>query len=162
MSSPDFVWRPDQLAWLQRSVLCWLATVDETGMPHVSPKELFVPQGERQLLIAHLASPKSVRNLQHHPLACVSCVDVLAQKGLKMQGRARVVLAGTPAFETLATPLVAMAGGRFVVRGVIELTVDRVEPIVAPSYRFYPETDEATQIRSAWQQYAARSPIPLN
>jgi predicted pyridoxine 5'-phosphate oxidase superfamily flavin-nucleotide-binding protein len=162
MSSADFVWHADQLAWVRRSVLCWLATVDETGMPHVSPKELFVPQGERHLLIANLASPKSVRNLQHHALACVSCVDVLAQKGLKMQGRARVVLAGTPAFETLATPLVAMAGGRFVVRGVIELTVDRVEPIVAPSYRFYPETDEATQIRSAWQQYAARSPIPLN
>ena len=46
------------------SVLCWLATVDDHGMPNVSPKEIFCCHGERELLIANIASPQSVRNIK--------------------------------------------------------------------------------------------------
>jgi predicted pyridoxine 5'-phosphate oxidase superfamily flavin-nucleotide-binding protein len=64
-------------------VLCWLATVDEAGRPNVSPKEIFTAHGDDHLLIAHLASPGSVRNLRARPEVCVSFVDVFVQKGFK-------------------------------------------------------------------------------
>jgi len=53
-------------AWHQSlggSVLCWLATVDAQGQPHVSPKEVFAVFDEQHLVIAHIASPTSVKNV---------------------------------------------------------------------------------------------------
>jgi len=50
--------------FLQRSVLCWLATVDAHGQPNVSPKEVFAAFDEKHLVIAHIASPLSVKNIQ--------------------------------------------------------------------------------------------------
>jgi hypothetical protein len=46
-----------------RSVLCWLATVDEVGQPNVSPKEIFAGFDSNHLVIANIASPKSGRNI---------------------------------------------------------------------------------------------------
>jgi hypothetical protein len=47
-----------------RATLCWLATVDATGQPNVSPKEVFAVFDAQHLVIAHIASPTSVRNIQ--------------------------------------------------------------------------------------------------
>lgn len=45
---------------LERSVLGWLATVDQQGHPNVSPKEIFAAWDDRTVLIAHIASPLSI------------------------------------------------------------------------------------------------------
>lgn len=79
---------------IDRCVLCWLATVDPEGGPTVSPKEIFEALGDDRLLIAHIASPGSVRNLEHNPRVCVSLVDVFVQKGWKLSGSARVIRPG--------------------------------------------------------------------
>lgn len=42
---------------VQRSVLCWLATVDAQGQPNVSPKEVFALVGDNRLLIAPIVAP---------------------------------------------------------------------------------------------------------
>ena len=49
-------------AAVESAVLCWLATVDAEGRPSVSPKEIFSLAGD-DIVIAHIASPRSVRNL---------------------------------------------------------------------------------------------------
>ena len=67
--------------YIERSVLCWLATADAAGVPNVSPKEIFVPFGDDHLLIANIASPESVKNIRGNPHVCVSFVDVFVQKG---------------------------------------------------------------------------------
>jgi len=56
--------------------LCWLATVSEEGVPNVSPKELFVFEGEKHLLIANIASPQSVKNIQANCQVCVSGINI--------------------------------------------------------------------------------------
>ena len=76
------------------SVLCWLATVDAQCQPNVSPKEVWAIADDRHLVVANIASPVSVRNIAQQPQVCLSFVDVLVQKGFKLQGRARELLPG--------------------------------------------------------------------
>jgi predicted pyridoxine 5'-phosphate oxidase superfamily flavin-nucleotide-binding protein len=138
----------------RRSVLCWLATVDAEGQPNVSPKEVWTIADEQHVVVAHIASPISARNIAQHPLVCLSFVDVFVQKGFKLLGRAREVLADDPEFATWAKPLLAMVGQRFTIQSVLVIQVQSVAAIVAPSYRFYPDdTTEASQVASGMRAY---------
>lgn len=148
---------PDVIALAERSVLCWLATVDEQGQPNVSPKEIFCLLPPASLTIANIASPTSVRNIQRSKKVCVSFVDVFVQKGYKVIGSARVVLPGDADYASRAQPLQTLVGMRFRIHSVIEVDVTAVEPIVAPSYRIYPaETTEEQQVLAAMRTYGVR------
>ncbi len=141
----------------RRSVLCWLATVDANGQPNVSPKEVWAIADEQHVVVAHIASPVSARNIAQQPQVCLSFVDVFVQKGFKLLGTAHAVCADDPAFATWAAPLLAMVGHRFVIRSVLVIRVTSVAAIVASSYRFFPdETSEASQIEAAMRTYGVR------
>ena len=106
-----------------------------------------------------IASPTSVRNLQHSPKVCLSFIDVFVQKGCKVTGRARYVARAHPDFAHWAQPLLPLAGPRFTLHGVIVVQALAVEPIVAPSYRLYPDdTTESSQIASALKTYGVQRP----
>lgn len=142
--------------FIRSSVLCWLATVDEDGQPSVSPKEIFCAQGDGVLLIANIASPHSVRNIEHNPKVCVSFVDIFVQKGAQVYGRAKVIGPEHPRFEELHQPLKELAGPQFPIRSVILVEVEAVKDIVAPRYRLFQGTTEEDQIRSAEQTYGVK------
>jgi predicted pyridoxine 5'-phosphate oxidase superfamily flavin-nucleotide-binding protein len=147
--------------FIHRTVLCWLATVDAHGQPNVSPKEVFAAFDENHLVIAHIASPISVRNIQQNPKVCVSLIDIFVQKGWKLLGQARYVNARDVAFHAYAKPLLAMTGDRFNIQAVLVVKVVQAHTIVAPSYRFYPDsTTESGQIESAMKAYGVR-PVKL-
>lgn len=136
------------------SVLCWLATVDEQGQPNVSPKEIWAVLDEQYVVIGHIASPTSVRNIGQRAKVCVSFVDVFVQKGFKVHGEARVIDKGHLEFSKWAAPLLPMAGERFPLHAVIVVRATAVAPILAPSYRLYPqETTEALQVQAAMRTY---------
>jgi uncharacterized protein len=142
----------------RRCVLCWLATCDGEGQPNVSPKEVFAPFDAQRLVIANIASPVTARNIGVNPRVCVSFVDVFVQKGFKLTGTARNVLAGDAEFNDFSRPLEAMTQGRFAIRSVFVVDVRAVEQILAPSYRFYPgDTSEASQVESALRTYGVRA-----
>ena len=148
---------PETLACARKSMLCWLATVDAQGKPNVSPKEIFAFHGSEHLLIAHIASPSSVRNIKANPRVCVSFIDIFVQKGFKVSGTALNVDPQDMDYEKWATPLVAMAGPRFPIRSVIVVRITKCEPILAPSYRLYPdETTEQAQVASAMRAYGVQ------
>lgn len=145
---------PEILHTASRSVLCWLATVSPDGRPNVSPKEIWAVADDSHLVIANIASPTSVRNVRHSMQACVSFIDVFVQKGFKLTGEAVNFERTHPSFQRWAAPLLSKAEPRFTVRSVIVVRVEAVEPILAPSYRLYPEeTTEAGQIASAHETY---------
>ncbi|MDR2011971.1 MAG: pyridoxamine 5'-phosphate oxidase family protein [Rhodanobacter sp.] len=144
------------LQYIRQSVLCWLATVDGEGVPNVSPKELFCAHDDCTLVIANIASPQSRSNILIQSMVCVSFVDVFVQKGFKLKGRARVLQASDAQFPELARPLKEMTGERFPFSCVFAIDVRSVEPIVAPSYRLYPDTCEASQIQSAMRTYGVQ------
>lgn len=144
----------DVISSAQRSVLCWLATVDDQGQPNVSPKEIWAVLDEQHLVIGHIASPHSVRNIAQCAKVCVSFVDVFVQKGFKVHGEARVIDKGHREFSKWAAPLLPMAGERFPLHAVIVVRATAVEPILAPSYRLYPqETTETSQVQAAMKTY---------
>jgi predicted pyridoxine 5'-phosphate oxidase superfamily flavin-nucleotide-binding protein len=144
----------------QGSVLCWLATVDAEGQPNVSPKEVWAIADDQHVVVAHIASPISARNIAQQPQVCLSFVDVFVQKGFKLKGTAQVVSADDPAFARWAQPLLVMVGERFVIQSVLVIRVTAVAPIVAPSYRFYTdETTEQAQVASAMRTYGVQPRI---
>lgn len=141
-----------------RSVLCWLATVDGKGQPNVSPKEIFAAVGAEHLVVANIASPTSVRNVELNPSVCVGFVDVFVQKGFKVFGEARNVRRQDPEFVRWAAPLEVIAGPRFPVHSVLLVRATAIEPILAPSYRLYPaETTEQAQVASALRTYGVQA-----
>ncbi|MEL6613834.1 MAG: pyridoxamine 5'-phosphate oxidase family protein [Bacteroidota bacterium] len=150
---------PEILDAIDRSVLCWLATADANGVPNVSPKEAFAAHDERSLLIAQIASPQSVRNIEVNPNVCVSFVDVFVQKGFKLTGTADLVMPGTPRFEALLPPLHRITKGLFPIHGIIAIDVTATAPIVAPSYFLYPDVTEAEQRAAAMRTYGV-APLP--
>lgn len=56
---------PEIAAEVDAAVLCWMATVDDAGRPNVSPKEMFRVHDDARLLIAEIASARSMRNVRH-------------------------------------------------------------------------------------------------
>ena len=140
---------------IERSVLCWLASVDAEGNPNVSPKEVFC-DFEDELLVAHVASPGTARNLSTRPQVCVSMVDVFVQKGYKFRGTATVLKRNHPDFEPRHDRLAALAGPDFPIAAVIQIELTAVEPILAPRYRLFPDTTEAQQVASAMETYGVR------
>jgi hypothetical protein len=140
-----------------RSVLCWLATCDADVIPNVSPKEIFTPWGNSQVLIANIASPGSVRNTEMNNKVCLCFVDVFLQKGFKLKGAARNIMPTHEEFRALLTPLERMSKGQFVIHSIILMNVTSVEPVLAPSYQFYGhEVSEATQRASAMTTYGVQ------
>ncbi|MGL4610330.1 MAG: pyridoxamine 5'-phosphate oxidase family protein [Trueperaceae bacterium] len=139
--------------YLQRSVLCWLATISEDGTPNVSPREIFVPEGDKYVLIAHVASPKSVRNIKANPKVGLSFVEVFEQRGFKLNGTAQVIEPSDPHYDERVQPLKRIATERFPVQSFIEVEVLKVAKILAPRYCLYPETTAEGQIERAVKTY---------
>lgn len=138
------------------SVLCWLATADVDGLPNVSPKEVFTYYGNEWLLIANIASPGSVKNIQANPKVCVSFIHILIQKGYQVKGVATIVKKSEPEFALLAEPLLAITKGKYPFVSLTKIKIEQVKPIIAPSYLLFPETTEASQIQSALSTYAIK------
>ena len=137
-----------------KSVLCWLATSDENGQPNVSPKEMFAIADDQHIVVANIASPHSANNIRANQQVCLSFVDVFAQKGFKVVGKATETKRSMPEYSYWVKPLEVMAGERYPIHSVFVVRASKVEPIVAPSYRLYPsETTEEAQIEAALRTY---------
>ncbi|MBN8449344.1 MAG: pyridoxamine 5'-phosphate oxidase family protein [Candidatus Accumulibacter sp.] len=141
----------------ERSVLCWLATADESGQPNVSPKEVFAVADDKHIVVANIASPGSAKNIHINSKVCLSFIDVFAQKGFKVFGVASDVTPEAAEYFRWVEPLRMMAGDRFPIHSVFVVRATAVEPIIAPSYRLYPsETTEASQVQAALRTYGVR------
>jgi predicted pyridoxine 5'-phosphate oxidase superfamily flavin-nucleotide-binding protein len=136
-----------------QSVLCWLATVSASGMPNVSPKEIFTFCNNK-FIIANIMSPVSEQNVHSNPSVCVSFVDILIQKGYQIKGQAEVIEQTHEKFAELNDELEKMTQGLFPIKNIISIQVRETKQILAPSYVFYPdETTEFRQIQAAKKQY---------
>jgi uncharacterized protein len=139
--------------YINKSVLCWLATSDKDNYPNVSPKEMFTYFGENKLLIANLASPNSVKNIIQNNKVCVSFVDVFVQKGFKIKGEAVFIDEKHLDFEDRKRVITSIYSDKFPINGIIEIEIKKIETIKAPSYILFPEITEEQQIDSAMKTY---------
>ena len=140
---------------LDQSVLCWVATSDSDGRPNVSPKEVFTSDGER-ILIAHIASPKTVRNIEANPQVMVSVVDVFAQHGWQFSGQASLTWADTSEFAELVEPLDVITQGLYPIKAVMVVAVRDAQRIVAPSSWLFPDRPQDIVRQQALFRYGVR------
>jgi len=139
--------------YIDKSILCWLATVSSDNIPNVSPKEIFNYFGTDKIIIANIASPQTVKNIRHNENVCLSFIDILVQKGLQVKGKAKIVGKGDTDYAEMEKILIKMTSGNFPFSTITVITIAQVKPIVAPSYIFYPDTTEEQQIESAKKAY---------
>ena len=119
---------------------------------------IFAVVDAMHLVIANIASPTSVRNVEQNPLVCVSFVDVFIQKGFKVLGTAVNIRKQDPEFLRWAAPLQVMTGTRFPIHSVLLVRATSIESILAPSYQLYPEeTTEDAQVVSAMRAYGVQA-----
>lgn len=138
---------------IANSVLCWLASVDDAGIPNVTPKEIFACHGDDRLVVADIASPNTVRNIRAHPSVCVSFVDVFRQRGFKIVGSATVIGPEEPDFPVVGADLLQMAGSDFPIRHVISIQIERVSRIWSPGYTRFPDRKDEERMQSAYERY---------
>lgn len=134
-------------------VLCWLATSSVDNIPNVSPKEVFFQYGEDKVVIANIASPQSVKNIEANSAVCLSLIDILIQRGFQLKGIAEIVSEGTSQFAFLGGQVDLITQGRFPYSSVTVISVKSVKPIIAPSYHFFPNITEEQHIKQARKSY---------
>jgi len=139
--------------YINRSVLCWLATVSTENVPNVSPKEIFDHYESDKIIIANISSPQTVKNIKRNNNVCVSFIDILVQKGFQIKGKAEIIGKTDSDFEEMEKVLTKMTGGKFPFATITKITIGQVKPIIAPKYLLYPETTEKEQIESAKKAY---------
>jgi predicted pyridoxine 5'-phosphate oxidase superfamily flavin-nucleotide-binding protein len=139
--------------YINRSVLCWLATVSNENIPNVSPKEIFNHYGTDKIIVANIASPQTLRNIKQNENVCVSFIDILIQKGFQIKGKAKIIKKTDSEFSEMEKVLTEMTGGNFPFLTITEITIEQVKSIIAPKYILYPETTEREQIESAKNAY---------
>ncbi len=140
-----------------KSVLCWLASVGGDSTPNVSPKEIFALYDEKTLLIANIGSPGSAKNIRSNPNVCVSFVDIFVQKGYKLKGTAEIIDKSDASFPDKVKFLTKLFTDAFPINEVIEVTISKATPILAPSYLFFPDTTESKQIENAMATYGVKT-----
>lgn len=139
--------------YINRSILCWLATVSAENMPNVSPKEIFNYYGTDKIIVANIASPQTIQNIKANENVCVSFINILVQKGFQVKGKAEIIEKTNSEFVEKEKILTKMTRGKFPFATITEITVEQVKPIIAPKYILYPETTESEQIESAKKTY---------
>jgi len=139
--------------YIDKSVLCWLATSSSDNVPNVSPKEIFNYYGENAILIANIASTQSLKNIKQNKNVCVSFIDVLVQKGFQVKGTAEIIMSSDVDFKAMEKILKNMTEGKFPFSSIIKIAVAYTKPIIAPRYLYYPETTEEEQVKSARKSY---------
>ena len=140
-------------ASIEKSVLCWLATISADNSPNVSPKEVFTYWRDDHLIIANIASPQSAKNIKQNSSVCVSFIDVFVQKGYKINGQAQVLYADADLYHEMRASLLEITQGKYPFQSIICIRVEKISPIMAPSYFLYPEISEQDRIASAKKTY---------
>ena len=138
---------------IESSVLCWLATVSEDGTPNVSPKEVFLHDGNGKILIAHIASPQTMQNIENDARVCVSFVNVFTQRGYKVKGTAKIHKESNEESQGQWSLLADFVGESFKILAVIEVQPAEVEEIIAPGYRRIPQPTAVEMIQQSLCTY---------
>ncbi len=139
--------------YIEKSILCWLASSSSENIPNVSPKEIFTYYGNESIIIANIASQQSVKNIKENPNVCVSFIDILIQKGYQLKGTAEIIKPTDNTWNNFEKPLLEMTQGKYPFASIIKVIIHSSKQIIAPKYLLYPETTEEDQILSAKKIY---------
>lgn len=113
--------------YMDRSILCWLATVSSENIPNVSPKEIFNYYGTDKIIVANMASPQTVLNIKQNTNVCISFIDILVQKGFQIKGKAKIIVKADSEFPEIEKILTKMTGGDFPFSTITEIKIEHIK-----------------------------------
>ncbi|WP_323824684.1 pyridoxamine 5'-phosphate oxidase family protein, partial [Pseudomonas aeruginosa] len=87
---------------------------------------------DKTLLIANIASPNSIANINENPNVCVSFVDIFVQKGYKLKGTAILIDKNNKDFMEKVKLLTDLFTDEFPIKTIIEIEITKVDTIQAP------------------------------
>ena len=138
---------------LTQQRLIFVATVCPDGSPNLSPKGTVSVWDDDHVLFTDLASPGTMRNLEHNPAIEINTLDVFARKGYRFKGTAHVHRDGeifdaaVDRMRNGAATLQRLAGS---VRAVVLIRVEQALPLESPAY--WSGISEA-ETRRDWEAY---------
>jgi len=127
---------------INRTAMCYVATVNGDGTPNLSPKASLFVIDDDHIGFCNLASPQTVANIKRNPAVEVNVVDIFIRKGFRFRGTA-VVLQSGPDFDLLEQRFAARAGPGYAVLDVVKIAVEEALPLISPFYSINPDVDEA-------------------
>jgi hypothetical protein len=139
--------------YIDKSVLCWLATSNLDGQPNVSPKEVFTHFNDQNIIIANIASPNTVKNIKQNSKVCLSFIEVFIQKGFQLKGHANIITKKDEGFKPMELELLKITKGLYPFGSITKIQVESVNPIIAPSYILYPDKKVSERILDAKRSY---------
>ncbi|WP_420577773.1 pyridoxamine 5'-phosphate oxidase family protein [Ekhidna sp.] len=142
--------------YIDKSVLCWLATATPSGEPNVSPKEVFAAYGD-EIIVANIASPQTVKNIKQNSQVCISFIDVFVQKGYQIKGEAEIVTPDSEGYTEMEAELLKLTNGEFPFVSITRISIKQSKAIIAPRYILYPDTTEQQQVENALKTYHVQS-----
>jgi len=139
--------------YIDRSVLCWLATASSDNVPNVSPKEAFKAFGDDSIIIANIASPQTIKNIKENNQVCLSFIEVFVQKGFQLKGIAEIITEEHEEYKAMKNSLEEFTQGAFPFKSITRIKVEKVKKIIAPSYKLFPDISEEEKIVEAKKSY---------
>ncbi len=125
---------------IERTALCYAATVNEDGTPNLSPKASLTAIDARHLGFCNIASPRTVANLRRNPAIEINVVDIFTRRGYRFKGRAEI-LDGGPDFDLVSKRFTSRAGPGYRVLDVVRIAVEEAKPVLSPLYTVRPDAD---------------------
>ena len=138
---------------LSEQRLIFAATVCPDGTPNLSPKGTVMVWDDDHILFTDLASPGTMRNLEHNPSIEINTLDVFARKGYRFKGSVVVhknddLMAAVQ--ERMRNGPSTVTGLADSVRAAVLIRVEQALPLVSPGY--WGGATEA-QMRDNWEDY---------
>ncbi len=109
--------------------------------------------GNGRIIVAHIASPQTVRNIESDPRVCLSFIDVFTQKGHKVWGTAKILQESSERYPEQKSNLAQLIGDTFRILAVIEVEPTEIEDIIAPSYRMFPDATTSMMVQQSLATY---------
>ena len=133
--------------------LIFVATVCPDGTPNLSPKATTMIWDDDHILFTDLASPGTMRNLEHNPSIEINVVDQFARKGYRFKGTVAVHSGDdleATVKERMRNGPSNVTGLADSVRAVVLIRIEQALPLVSPGY--WGGATEADTRRN-WEDY---------
>ncbi len=144
-------------SFVERTQLCFVATVNEDGTPNLSPKGSLAVFDDEHLVFANIASPDTVENLRRNPAIEINVVDIFRRRGYRLAGTAALMPDGTPEYDFVAKPLWAQHGNAYPVHEVVKVRISRVKEVRSPAYTYGDSVTEEALTSAFRKTYAERA-----
>lgn len=111
-----------------------VATIDDAGLPKVSPKATFVVLDEATLAFGAIRSPGTLANIRKRPDVELCFIDVLSRKAVRATGRARIIRKAEADAATLAAFEASWASYLPRMSAFVAIDIAAAELILSPAY----------------------------